>query len=288
MKIFLTGATGFIGSALVPELIKAGHHLLGMTRSANGAEALRAAGVEPHQGTLEDLASLERGAAQADGVIHTAFDHDFSRFAENCEKDRRVIEALGSALIGSDRLLLITSGVGFGSAVHGRIAREDVVNYDHPNPRKFSEQSGDAVARQGVKVAVMRLPQVHNTEKQGLITPLIELVRGKGLVPYVGDGQNRWSAAHVSDVAQLYRLAFERQEAARYHAVAEEGVPAKAIAEALGRGLQLPVKEITPDEVPAYFGWMAAFCRHGPFGVERMDAKDAWLATTGSGADRRS
>lgn len=259
LRIFLTGATGFIGSAIVPELLKAGHRVLGLTRLDTGAAALEAAGVEPHLGTLEDLDSLARGAAQSDGVIHTAFDHDFSRFAENCEKDRRVIEAMGSVLVGSDRLLLITSGVGLGGNGQGRLAREDVVDYDHPNPRKLSEQAGDAAAQKGVKVAVVRLPQVHDTRKQGLITPIIEIGSEKGVVPYIGDGQNRWAAAHVSDVARLYRLAFERQQPDRYHAVAEEGVSVKAIAEVLGRKLDLPVRSVTPEEAPKYFGWMSAF-----------------------------
>ncbi len=274
MRIFLTGANGFIGSRIVSELIEAEHRVIGLTRSDKGAAALKAAGAEPHHGTLEDLDSLKAGAAKSDGVIHTAFDHDFSRFVENCEKDRRVIEAMGSVLAGSDRLLLITSGVGLGGVGHGRVAREDVTDYDHPNPRKLSEQAGDAVAQQGVKVAVMRLPQVHDTEKQGLITPLIELVRDKGFMPYVGDGQNRWSAAHVSDVAKLYRLAFEKQVAARYHAVAEEGVPAKDIAESLGRGLKLPVKSITRDEAPEYFGWMAGFADMD------LSASSAWTRKT--------
>ena len=259
MRIFLTGSTGFIGSAIVSELIAAGHRVLGLTRSQEGAAALRAAGAEPHFGDLENLDSLKRGATQCDGVIHTAFDHDFSRFVENCEKDRRVIEAMASVLVGSDRLLLITSGVGLGGVGQGHVATEDTVDYNHPNPRKLSEQTGDAAARQGVNVAVVRLPQVHDTHKQGLITPLIGIVREKGLVPYVNDGLNRWAAAHVSDVARLYRLAFERQKPARYHAVAEEGVSAKTIAEILGRKLNLPVRSITPDEAPKYFGWMSAF-----------------------------
>ncbi len=259
MRIFLTGATGFIGSAIVPELIKAGHQVLGMTRSEQGAAALEAAGAEPYRGTLEDPESLRRGAAQCDGVIHTAFDHDFSRFVANCEKDRRAIEAMGAALAGSDRLLLITSGVGLGSSGHGEPAREEVVNFDHPNPRKLSEQTGAALAQQGVKLAVMRLPQVHNTEKAGLITPYIEIARAKGTVAYVSDGQNRWAAVHVSDAARLYRLAFERQEAARYHAVAEEGVAAKDIATVVGRGLSLPVESLSPGQASAHFGWMAGF-----------------------------
>ena len=259
MRIFLTGSTGFIGSAIVSELVKAGHSVLGLTRSEEGAAALRAAGADPHFGDLQDPESLRHGAAQSDGVIHTAFDHDFSRFVENCEKDRRVIEAMAAVLVGSDRLLLITSGVGLGGVGGGRVAMEHTVDFNHPNPRKLSEQTGDALARQGVNVAVVRLPQVHDTRKQGLITPLIGIVREKGLVPYVGDGLNRWAAAHVSDVARLYRLAFERQKPARYHAVAEEGVSVKTIAEVLGRRLNLPVRSVATDEAPEYFGWMSGF-----------------------------
>ncbi len=259
MRVFLTGATGFIGSAIVPELIDAGHTVLGLTRSDEGADALKAAGAEVHRGTIEDLDSLRAGAAQADGVIHTAFDHDFSNFVANCEKDRRAIAALGSALAGSDRLLAITSGTGLGTAGPGRPASEDIYDGNHPNPRKASEEAGQALARTGVKVAVIRLPQVHDTRKQGLITPWIEVIRARGVAAYIGEGANRLPAAHVSDVARLYRLAFEKQAAAVYNAVAEEGIAAREIATVLGRGLNVPVKSISPDEAPEHFGWLAAF-----------------------------
>ena len=259
MRVFLTGATGFIGSAIVPELIDAGHRVLGLARSDQGAKALEAAGAEVHFGDIEDLDSLRAGAAQADGVIHTAFDHDFSNFVANCEKDRRVIAALGGTLAGSDRLLVITSGTGLGSNGPGRPATEDRYDIHHANPRKASEEAGQALAETGVRVAVVRLPQVHDTRKQGLITPLIEVIRAKGIAAYVGDGANRWPAAHVSDVARLYRLAFERQEAAVYNAVDEEGISARDIATALGRGLNLPVKSLSPEEAPAHFGWLAPF-----------------------------
>ncbi|MFL9875617.1 SDR family oxidoreductase [Paraburkholderia megapolitana] len=260
MRIFLTGATGFIGSALVPELINAGHQVIGVTRSDAGAQALIEAGAEVHRGTLEDPESLRSGAAKADAVIHTAFDHDFSRFVENCEKDKRVIAALGSALAGSDRPLVITSGTGMGSGDHGEPATEDVFNTSHPNPRIASELAGNALLDAGVNVSVVRLPQVHNPFKQGLISPLIAITREKGVVAYVGDGSNRWPAGHLSDVARLYRLAVEKRErGARYHAVGEEGVSAREIAEALGRGLKLPVVSIAPEEAQAHFGWMAIF-----------------------------
>ncbi len=260
MRIFLTGATGFIGSALVPELIQAGHQVIGMARSDAGVQALKAAGADPHLGTLEDVDSMKRGAEKADAVIHAAFDHDFSRFAENCEKDKRAIAALGSVLAGSDRPLLITSGTGVGSGEHGEPASEDVFNTSHPNPRIGSEIAGNTLLDAGVNVSVMRLPQVHNPLKQGLITPLIAIAREKGAVAYVGDGRNRWPAGHLSDVVRLYRLAIEKAEAgARYHAVGEEGISSRDIAESLGRGLALPVVSITAEQAQAHFGWMALF-----------------------------
>jgi nucleoside-diphosphate-sugar epimerase len=260
MRIFLTGATGFIGSSLVPELIRAGHQVTGMTRSEAGARALREAGAEPYHGTLEDVESLKRGASEADAVIHLAFDHDFSRFVENCEKDKRAIAALGSVLTGSDRPLLITSGTGVGSGKFGELAREDVFNTTHPNPRIGSEIAGNALLEAGVNVSVMRLPQVHDTRKQGLISPLVAIAREKGVVAYVGEGRNRWPAGHVSDVVRLYRLAIEKAErGARYHAVGEEGIRSRDIAESLGRGLKLPVVSIAPEQAQAHFGWMAMF-----------------------------
>jgi len=271
MRIFLTGATGFIGATVVPELIKAGHHVIGMTRSDAGAQALIDAGVEVHRGTLEEPESLRSGAAKADAVIHTAFDHDFTRFVENCEKDKRAIAALGSALAGSDRPLVITSGTGMGSGEHGEPATEDVFNTSHPNPRIASELAGNALLEAGINVSVVRLPQVHNPYKQGLITPLVAIAREKGVSAYVGEGRNRWPAAHVSDVAVLYRLAVEKGErGARYHAVAEEGVSSREIAEALGRGLKLPAVSISPDEAAAHFGWMGMFV-----GLD-MPASSAW------------
>jgi nucleoside-diphosphate-sugar epimerase len=260
MRVFLTGATGFIGSRIVPELLAAGHQVLGMTRSEAGARSLEAAGVEPHLATLEDLNGIRAGAEQADAVIHTAFDHDFANFIANCEKDRGVIEALGAVLRGSDRPLLITSGVGLGGGIPGAPATEDRFDTEHRNPRIASELAGQAALAAGAKVIVVRLPQVHDPVKQGLITPYIELSREKGLVGYLGEGANRWSAAHVDDVAKLYVLALEKGEAgARYHAVAEEGVPMRAIAETVAEGLRLPLRSLTVEEAPAHFGWMALF-----------------------------
>jgi nucleoside-diphosphate-sugar epimerase len=260
MKIFVTGATGFIGSAIVPELIKAGHQVLGLTRSDAGAQCLIAAGAEVHRGNLEDLESLRAGAARSDGVIHCAFNHDFSNLLANCEQDRKVIEAMGDVLVGSDRPLLITSGTGMGNAVPGQPGTEDHFDPNHPIPRKASEVAGASVAERGVNVSVIRLPQVHDTVKQGLITYVVQVAREKGVSAYIGEGVNRWPAAHVLDVARLYRLAFEKHEAgSRYHAVAEEGVSMREIAEAIARGLRVPVIGISPEEAQGHFGWLAMF-----------------------------
>jgi nucleoside-diphosphate-sugar epimerase len=278
MRIFVTGATGFIGSAIVPELINAGHQVLGLTRSDAGAEALAAAGAEVHRGSLEDLESLKSGAAKADGVIHCAFDHDFSNFAANCEKDKRAIEAMGDVLVGSDRPFVITSGTGMGTTVPGQPATEDKVNFSHPNPRVVSELAGVAVAERGVNVSVVRLPQVHDPVKQGLITYSVAIAREKGLSPYIGEGLNRWPAVHVLDAARLYRLALEKHEAgSRYHAVAEEGVPMRKIAEVIGRGLKVPVVSLTAEEAPAHFGWLAMFAGYDmPASSAQTQAKLGW------------
>ncbi|MDR3377117.1 MAG: SDR family oxidoreductase, partial [Verrucomicrobiae bacterium] len=246
MRVFVTGATGFVGSAVVQELVQAGHQVLGLARSEAGARSLIAAGAQVHRGDLQDLESLRSGAAESDGVIHTAFIHDFSKFRENCEIDRRAIEALGGALAGSNRPLVITSGTGLGNTVPGQPASEDSFNVHHPNPRSASELAGISVAGRGVNVSVVRLPQVHDRNKQGLVTFSLALAREKGVSAYIGDGHNRWPAVHRLDAAPLYRLALEKGMAgARYHAVAEEGVTARAIAEAIGRGLKIPVVSLS-------------------------------------------
>lgn len=260
MKIFLTGATGFIGSHIVPQLVQGGHQVLGLTRSDAGAKQLVAAGAEPHRGDLEEPATLRSGAEKADAVIHCAFDHDFTRFVENCQKDRRNIEAMGEALAGSKRPLVITSGVGMGSRAPGQLGTEDVFDEAHHHPRKASEEAGNALLARGLNVSVMRLPQVHDTRKQGLVSPLVEIAKAKGRVAYLGDGKNRFAAAHVTDVARLYVLAIERAEpGARWNAVAEEGVAMKDIAEALGRSMKLPVVSLSDDAAKEYFGWMMMF-----------------------------
>ena len=262
MRVFVTGATGFIGSAVVKELIAAGHQVIGLYRSEEKAAALAAAGAEVYHGSIADPDSLKAGAARADGVIHLAFNHDFSRFVQNCEDDRPVIAALASALAGSDRPLIVTSGTGLANTAPGEPAREDnAIVGANVHPRAASEEA--AAAADGVNVSVVRLPQVHDTARQGLITPVIAMYRDKGACVYLGDGVNRWPAAHYLDVARLYRLAIEKAEPnAKYHAVAEEVVSMREIAEALGRRLKLPVKSIAPEEAPAYFGWLAAFAGH--------------------------
>ncbi|MGD0363806.1 MAG: SDR family oxidoreductase [Bryobacteraceae bacterium] len=261
MRVFVTGATGFIGSAVVRELIDAGHRVLGLTRSDAGAKSLATAGAQVHRGDLEDLESLRTGAANSDAVIHSAFIHDFSKFKENCEIDRKAIAALGSVLEGSNRPLIVTSATGISSARPGLPATED----DPPVsseavPRAASEETAASIAARGVPVVVVRLPQVHDTAKQGLVTYAIAIAREKGVSAYVGDGHNRWPAAHRLDVALLYRLALEKATpGARYHAVAEEGVPVKEIAEAVARGLNVPVVSLAKEDAPAHFGWLAPF-----------------------------
>jgi nucleoside-diphosphate-sugar epimerase len=263
MRVFVTGATGFIGSQIVPELLKAGHRVLGLTRSDAGARSLVTAGAEAHRGDVEDLESLRSGAAKSDGVIHTAFNHDFSKFVQNCENDRLAIEAMGEALAGSNRPLLITSGTGMGSVAQGQLATEDFFNPNAPNPRKASEIAGITVAERGVNVSVVRLPQVHDPVKQGLITYLVQIAREKGVSAYLGDGLNRWPAAHVLDVARLYRLALEKAvPGSRYHAVAEEGISVREMAAVIGRRLKVPAVSIAPDQAAAHFGWLGMFADH--------------------------
>ena len=258
MRVFVTGASGFIGSAIVDELIAAGHKVLGLARSDAAAASLIAAGADVHRGSLEDLDSLRSGAAAADAVLHTAFIHDFSKFQANCETDRRAIEAIGSALAGSDRPFIVTSGTGIARTPGRPTTEEDAP--DSEIPRIASEQAAASVQALGVRVSVMRLPQVHDPVKQGLITYLIDVAREKGVSAYVGDGQNRWPAVHRLDAAHLYRLVLEKGSAgARYHAVDEEGVPLRDIAEVIGKHLNVPVVSKSHEEAADHFGWLAHF-----------------------------
>lgn len=260
MRIFLTGATGFIGSAVAAKLITAGYSVIGLTRSQQGAETLVATGIEPFFGDITDLDSLRRGAMASDAVIHTAFNHDFSTFTTNCEMDRLAIEKMAEALKGTTKQLIITSVVGLGSEKPGAMAVENHFNPEHVNPRKASELAGVAALRNGANVSIIRLSQVHNTLKQGLITPLVELAREKGVSAYIAGGENSWSAVHVSDAASLYILALKRAvPGSRYHAVAEHSITLRAIAETIGRNLSVPVKSIESSEASEHFGWLTKF-----------------------------
>lgn len=279
MRIFVTGATGFIGSAVVRELIGAGHQVLGLARSNDKAAALAASGAEVLHGSLEDADSLTKGAASADGVIHTAFNHDFSKYLANCEDDRRVIGILGSALAGSNRPLIITSGTGMTNSTPGQPAREDdALVSSTVVPRAASEEAANAAIAKGANVSVMRLPQVHDTTRQGLVSYAIAVAREKRVSAYVSDGANRWPAAHVLDVARLYRLALGRAEkGARYNAVAEEGVPVRDIAEAIARYLGVPARSLSPHQAEAHFGWLAAFAgRDLPASSEQTQKQLGW------------
>jgi nucleoside-diphosphate-sugar epimerase len=284
MHVFITGATGFIGTELVKELIGAGHQVRGLTRSDEGAELLKTAGAEIHRGDIEDLESLRSGARGMDVVVNLAFDHDMSKFAENAQNEIKAIEALGSAL-EPGKLLLVTSGVAITTGGPGHLRKETDPPIDSPAIPRRSEQAAQSVAKRGVHVGVLRMSQVHDTRKQGLVIYLIQIAREKGVSAYVGDGAFRWAAAPVKDVAHLYRLAVEKTGAGvtTYHAVQEEGVSLRDIAEAIGSGLNIPVVSIPPDKAEEHFGMFAHFAMMDMPASSEWTRKTLGWETTGPG-----
>ena len=271
MRVFVTGATGFIGTELVKELIEAGHQVRGLTRSDAGAEQLAAAGAEVHRGDLTDLESLRKGATGMDAVVNLAFNHDFTKFVQSSQDEVKAIEALGSAL-EPGKLLVVTSGTGGVSGAPGELRKETDPALAIASIPRRPEQAAQAIADKGVHVVVVRLPQVHDTRKQGLVTFLIQIARDKGVSAYVGDGENRWAAGPLKDVAHLYRLAVEQAGPGMttYHAVEEEGVPLRDIAEAIGAGLKIPVTSVAPEKAAEHFGMF------GHFATLDMPASSKW------------
>ncbi|THD59644.1 SDR family oxidoreductase [Phenylobacterium sp.] len=284
MRVFLTGASGFIGSAVIEELKAAGHEVLGLARNDANAAKLEAAGVAVHRGDLAEPETLAAGAAACDGAIHCAFIHDFSQYVENIAIDRRAVEAMLPAMEGSGKPFILTSGTLMAEAER-EVTEEDGAAKDGLGAmRGATELLVEDYAQRGVRAMIVRLPQVHDTKKQGLVTLAIQVAREKGVSAYVGDGANRWAAAHVSDVARCYRLALEKGQAgARYHAVGEAGVPMRDVAEAIGRRLDLPVVSITPEEAPGHFGFLGMFAsRDAPTSSRLTRERLGWTPTGAS------
>lgn len=281
MRVFLTGATGFVGSRIVPALLAEGHEVLGLARSASGVRQLEAAGARAHFGTIEDLKSLQEGAERADAVIHTAFNHDFANYAANCEKDSRAITALGAALRGSDRPLIVTSTTVLGDSGNGEPALEAVFNVNAPIPRVATERAARAVLASGVDVRIVRLPQVHDECKQGLITFYIGHARLSGLAAFVDKGEDRWSAAHITDVAKLFAAVLQRgARGENYHAVAEPGVPFLDIAAAVSAVLDVPLVSLPHNEAESHFGWLSMYIgKHGAATSDWTKVRLGWEPT---------
>lgn len=264
MRVFVTGATGLVGTQVVRELLDAGHAVLGFARSDASGNAVAKAGAEVHRGDLEDLDSVRGGAEQADAVIHTGFIHDFSRFEEVCAIDRRVIETFGEVLAGSDRPLLVTSGLAVGAPGSVVTERDRVQPKPDAIPRIQTELAVDDIVSKGVRAGVVRLPpSVHgDTDRHGFVPQLIRIARYKGASAYIGEGRNHWPAVHVLDAARLYRLALDVAEAgARYHAVGDRGVEFRQIAEVIGKRLEVPVTAVTAEQAGEHFGWFGHFAQ---------------------------
>jgi nucleoside-diphosphate-sugar epimerase len=283
MRVFVTGASGFIGSAVVKELIGVGHSVLGLARSDESATQVKAAGADVLRGSLQDLDSLRKGAQECDGVVHTAFNHDFSKFGQNCEDERQAIAALGDGLAGTNRPLVLSGGLALIPKGDKVTENDDAMPASDVYPRG-PEEAGAAVAKRSVRVSIVRLPQVHDRTKAGLISYFIAIAKEKGTFAYIGEGGNRFSAAHVSDVARLYRVVLEYKGAqTRFHAVAEEGLTMKAITDILGKKLNLPVVSKTQAEAAEHFGWMAAFAGLDLVASSEITKKELGWKPTGPG-----
>jgi nucleoside-diphosphate-sugar epimerase len=261
MRVFVTGSTGFIGAAVVQELIAAGHQVLGLARSDAAARSLDAVGAEAHRGTLHDVESLQRGAARCDGVIHTAFIHDFADMAAAAEVDGLAIEALGRAIVGTDRPFVVSSTLAL-LAQGGVCTEESALDFSSVDAHRIaSERAALSFGSRGVRVSVVRLPPtVHREGDHAFVASLIRIARAQGVSAYLGEGRNRWPTVHRLDAAHLYRLALEQEAAgSTFHCVAEEGVPTRGIADVIGRRLNVPVVSIAIEQAPAHFGWLGRF-----------------------------